>query len=83
MLSHVQLSCDPMDCSPPGSSVRGIPQARILEKVVISFSRVSFQPRDRTRVSYLAGGFFTTEPLGKPIQILNYQDIWTSAFYSW
>ena len=33
--------CDPMDCSPPGSSVHGIPQARILEWVAISFSRGS------------------------------------------
>ena len=31
MLSHVQLSCDPTDCSPPGSPVHGISQARILE----------------------------------------------------
>ena len=31
LLSHVQLFCDPMDCSPPGSSVHGILQARILE----------------------------------------------------
>ena len=38
LLSHVQL-CNPMDCSPPGSSVHGISQARILEKwVAISFS---------------------------------------------
>ena len=35
--------CDPMDCSPPGSSVHGISQARILEWVAISFSRESFQ----------------------------------------
>ena len=33
--------CDPMDCSPPGSSVPGIPQARIPEWVAISFSRGS------------------------------------------
>ena len=39
-LSHVQL-CDPMDCSPPGSSIHGIFQARILEWVAISFSRRS------------------------------------------
>ena len=38
--------CDPMDCSPPGSSVLGISHARILEWVAISFSRGSFQPRD-------------------------------------
>ena len=40
-----------MDCSPPGSSVCGISQARLLEWVVISSSRRSSQPRDRTRVS--------------------------------
>ena len=51
--------CDPMDCSPPGSSVHGILQARILEWVVISFSRGSSQPRDQTWVSYTAGRFFT------------------------
>ena len=43
--------CDPMECSPPGSSIHGIFQARILEWVVISFSRGSSQPRDCTEVS--------------------------------
>ena len=38
--------CNPVDCSPPGSSVRGILQARILEWVTIPFSRGSSQPRD-------------------------------------
>ena len=38
--------CDPRHCSPPGSSVHGIFQARILEWVAISFSRGSFGPRD-------------------------------------
>ena len=47
--------CNPMDCSPPGSSVHGILQARILEWVAISFSRGSSQPRDRTQVSRIAG----------------------------
>ena len=37
--------CDPMDCSPPGSSIHGIFQARVLEWVAISFSRGSSQPR--------------------------------------
>ena len=45
--------CDPMDCSPPGSSVHGILQARILEWVAISFSRGSSHPRARTQVSYI------------------------------
>ena len=51
--------CNPMDCSPPGSSVHGILQARILEWVAIPFSRRSSWPRDRPRVSYIAGRFFT------------------------
>ena len=48
--------CSPMDCSPPGSSVPGILQARILEWVAIFFSRGSSQPRDRTHISCIAGG---------------------------
>ena len=51
--------CDPMDCSLPGSSVRGISQVRILEWVVISFSKGSSQPRDWTQVSCTAGRSFT------------------------
>ena len=51
--------CDPMDLSPPGSSVHGIFQAGILEWVAISFSRGTSWPRDRTWVSYTAGRFFT------------------------
>jgi len=46
-------SRDPMDYSPPGSSVHGILQARILEWVAISFSRASSWPRDQTCVSYV------------------------------
>jgi len=45
-LSHVRLSATPMHCSPPGSSVHAISQARILEWVAISFSRGPSQPRD-------------------------------------
>ena len=51
--------CDPMDCSPPGSSVHGILQERILEWVAIPFSRGSSRPRDRTPVYNIAGKFFT------------------------
>ena len=43
--------CHPMDCGPPGFSVYGIFQTRILEWVAISFSRRSSQPRDGTLVS--------------------------------
>ena len=50
--------CDPMDCSPPGSSVHGILQARTLEWVAISFSRASSRPRNQTQASCIARGFF-------------------------
>ena len=46
--------CNTLDCSPPGSSVRGIFQPRILEWVAISSSRGSSQPRDPTWVSYVS-----------------------------
>ena len=54
--------CDPMDCSPPGSSVCGILQASILEWAAIPFSRGSSWPRDQTTRK-----FFTTEPPAKPL----------------
>ena len=43
-----------MDCRPPGSSIHGVFQARIVEWVVISFSRGSSQLRDQTGVSYVS-----------------------------
>ena len=51
--------CDPLDCSPPSSSVHGIFQTRILEWVATSFSRRSSQPRDWTWVSCIIGRCFT------------------------
>ena len=60
---------DPMDCSPPGSSVHGILQARILEWVAIPFSRGSSWSRDWNCISCgfcIVGRFFTAEPPGKP-----------------
>ena len=58
MLSRFWLFCDPMDSSPPVSSVHGISQARMLEWVAISLSRQSSWD------SYTAGRFFTAEPPG-------------------
>ena len=55
--------CNRIDGSPPGSSVPGILQTRALEWVAVPSSRGSFQPRDRTHVSYASctgNGFFTT-----------------------
>ena len=66
--SVVSDSLWPMDCSPPGSSVHGLLQARILEWVVMSCSRGSFPPRDQAHISCnscITG--FTTEPMGKPV----------------
>ena len=54
-----------MECSLPGSSVHGLFQARIPERVAISFSRGSFRPWDQTPSLVLAGRFFTTASLGK------------------
>ena len=51
--------CDPMEYRPPGSSVHGVLQARILEWVAFASSRGSSQPTDRTQVSCIAGGFLT------------------------
>ena len=51
--------CNPTNCTPPGSSIRGILQARILEWIASPFSRGSSQLRDRNWVSRTAGRFFT------------------------
>ena len=51
--------CNPMNCSPPASSVHGILQARILKWVASPFSRGSSQPRDWTWVFHTADIFFT------------------------
>ena len=63
VLCWVSQSCptlsDPMDCSPPGTSVHGSLQARILEWVAMPSSRGSSQPRDQTQISRTAGKFFT------------------------
>ena len=70
-LQSCPILCHPADCCPPGSSVHGILQARILEQVAISFSRESSQARDQTWVSYIActgdGGLgWVSLPLAPP-----------------
>ena len=74
LFSHLPIICfchclfmkscwlwDPMTCSPPGSSVHGISQARILECVVVSFSRGSSWLSDQTQIFCWAGELFTPE----------------------
>ena len=77
MCMHAQ-SCliprDPIDYSPPGSSVHGISQARTLEGVAISSSRESSQLRGQTVTPVspaLAGVFFTAEPSGQGSALKN------------
>ena len=65
--------CDLMDCSPPGSSVHGVFQARMLEWVAISFFRGSSQPRDQTCISCVSC-------IGK--QILYHWATWEAPFTS-
>ena len=68
--------CDPMDCNLSGSSIHGIFQARVLAWIAISFSRGSSWPRNRTRVSRIAGGFFTVWATWEV-------DIWSNGCDSW
>ena len=62
--------CDPMDCSPTDSSIHGIFQARVLERVAISFSRGSSWPRGWTRVSHIAGMCFTIWAIREALDIM-------------
>ena len=77
-----------MDCGPPGSSVRGVYQVRVLEWVAMPFCRGSSQPRDGSWISCTAGGVFTTEPSGKALSVSSVQSLscvglfvtpWTTA----
>ena len=74
--------CDPMDCSPSGSSVHGIVQARILEWVTIPFSRGSSRPRDGTRVFCIAGWFFTVWATREALQG-NTKELVLVILFSW
>ena len=71
------IVCSPMEWGPPGSSVRGIFQARILEWVAISFSRGSSQPRNQTRIFCIADIHFTVWATREAILSTN------STYFSW
>ena len=76
----------PIDCSPPGSSVHGIFQARILAWVAIFSSKGSSQLRDQNLVSCIADGFSTPEPLRKPLDIsdifLKWKGLWLASLHT-
>ena len=85
MLSHVRL-CDSMDCSPPGSSVHGISQARILEWVTISAPGNLPDPGTEPESFALSDGFFTPLPPEKPVEhlaqhYLRVCILWMVVFY--
>ena len=69
-LQSCQALCNPMNCSPPGSSVHRILQARRLEWGAIPFSRGSSQPRNQTLISlcvlHWQAGSLPLAPPGKP-----------------
>ena len=86
--------CDPMDCSPPGSSIHGILQARILEWVAMPCSRRSYQPRDQTTVFCTAGRFFISwatretrmhqlKPTSQPMGINPTTTKWSLCILQW
>ena len=74
----VQLFATPWTlCSPPGSSIHGTFQARILEWVDVSYSRVSFQPRNQTSVSCCCSQAFRgTNSLRRIMQL------WSAVYYT-
>ena len=77
--------CDLVNCSPPGSSVPGILQARILEWVAMHSFRGPSQSRDQTHISCsscITGRFFTTEPPGKPMPLSRFIHIAASGIIS-
>ena len=87
VLTYVQL-CDLMNFNPPGSSVHGISQARILEWVAISSSRVSSPPRDQTHIScvflHWQADSLPLSHLGSPWYHLNVESkIWHKWIYLW
>ena len=84
-LSLVQLLYDPTDCIACQAPLSmAFPQARILEWIAIPFSRGSSQHRDQTPISHIAGGFFTTEPPGKPfISLLEIQLSYSTINLKW
>ena len=76
LVSQSRLTpCNPMDCSPPGSSVHGILQVKILEWVAIPFFRRDLPDPGIKRVSLasptLADEFFTTKPPRKPLMLFH------------
>ena len=87
LLQSCPTVCNHLGCSPPGSSVHGILQARVLEWVAVSFSRGSSLPRDGTQVSYwqlgslpLAATWETRRNDGGHQKVLGPESFWNRSF---
>ena len=78
LLQSCLTLCDSMVCSPPGFTVHGILQARILEWVAMPSSRGSSQTRDWTIIPFpaLAGGFFTTSTTLEALYLFKVMSFW-------
>ena len=86
LLQSCPTLCDPVDCSPPGSSVHGILQARILECIAMPSSRGSSQSRDATVVSYISctagvGNVFLCIVVSRPLTFLSPENPTTTILY--
>ena len=77
--SRVWLFCDPMDCSPPNSSVHGILQARILEWVAKPSSRGLSHPGIKPRSSALQAGSLLSESPGKLTLLAYWFSVWMTS----
>ena len=86
-MSCVQLFCDRIDCGPPGSSVHGISQVRILAWGARSFSRGSSWPRNQTHVSYIDRWILYHEPTEEAYmvgcRVLNFLLLYFLYFLLW
>ena len=71
-----------MDCNPPGSSVHGILQVRILEWVAIPFSKVSSSPREEPGPPAFQANSLPSEPPGKPRRCFEFHGTWIWANYA-
>ena len=71
--------CDPMDYSPPDSSVHGISQARVLEWVATSFTRGSSRPRDQIRVSLIGGRHFNLWATREALKLVSGSEFWLQS----
>ena len=80
---HEEAQSSPTLCDPMDYTVHGIFQARVLEWVAFPFSRGSSQPRNRTQVSHIAGGFFTIWATTEALSSLSYSKFPLAIYFTY